>query len=130
MKTVDFSESGDPMKKWVADIREYAGPPHKPVFELETLLFSAFVATQAATHVITGSLKASGKTNTEFDGDEWEGSITYGGALWKVPIPGPANDPVEYAIYEMARGGDHDFFGPLVAYEGKIDEILLGYFEG
>jgi len=127
---VRLHESGQPVSKWAAAIENYAGPPHKPVGELEAMLASAFAETQAHTHVITGSLKASGKTNSEFDGDEWEGEISYGGALWKTPAPGPPNNPVDYAIYEMARGGDHDFFGPLVAYEGKVEQILLEYFDG
>lgn len=128
-RTLEFSESGDPIKNWVADMHELAGPPHKPVGELEAMLAAAFAETQAATHIITGSLKASGKTNSEFDGDEWTGEIIYGGALWKAAVPGPPNDPVDYAIYEMARGGDHDFYGPLVAYEGKVEQILTEYFE-
>lgn len=129
-RTIEFSESGGTVKQWAASIRNTAGPPHKPVKELELLLAAAFADTQAATHVITGSLKASGKTDSDFDGDEWSGTITYGGVLWKLPAPGPAHDPVVYAIYEMARGGDHDFFGPLVAYEGKVESIINSHFEG
>lgn len=129
-KRIEFSERGDPIKNWIAAMRDYAGPPHKPVHELELMLAAAFAETQAATHVITGSLKASGKTESDFDDDQWEGSISYGGVLWKAPAPGPANDPVDYAIYEMARGGDHDFFGPLVTYEGKVEQILVNWFDG
>lgn len=129
-KTITLNESGDPIKKWVADMKELAGPPHKPVGQLEAMLAAAFAETQAATHVITGSLKASGKTASDFDGDEWTGEITYGGALWKPAAPGPPNNPVDYAIYEMARGGAHDFFGPLVAYEGAVEQILVNYFKG
>jgi hypothetical protein len=127
---VKVTQHGDPIENWAASIRDTAGPPHRVVKDLELMLASAFEVTQAATHVITGSLKASGKTESDFDGDEWTGAITYGGALWSTPAPGPAKDPVVYAIYEMARGGDHDFFGPLVAYEGKVEDIINKHFKG
>lgn len=94
------------------------------------MLATGFAITQARTHVLTGSLKASGKTSTDFDGDEWTGEISYGGALWKTPAPGPPNNPVDYAIFEMARGGEHDFLAPLVEFEGVVEQILLEYFKG
>lgn len=118
------------MGRWAVAMRGYAGPPHKPVGKLEGVLAAAFAETQAATHILTGSLKASGKTDSDFDGDVWEGSITYGGVLWRAPFPGPANDPVDYAIYEMARGGDHDFFAPLAAFDGAVELILQEWFKG
>lgn len=128
--SVKFTESGDPIKNWVKSIKGTAGPPHKVVGELEALLQSAFAETQASTHVITGSLKASGKTETDFDGEEWSGAIEYGGILWKTAAPGPPNDPVDYAIFEMARGGEHDFFGPLVAYDSKVEDAIMKHFKG
>lgn len=118
------------IREWAQSMRETSEPPYVVVGELESMLASAFTLTQVATHVITGSLKASGKTESDFDGEVWTGQITYGGALWKTPAPGPPNDPVNYAIYEMARGGEHDFFGPLVVFEGRVEEILLNAFEG
>lgn len=124
-----FSQTGDVLKNWIADLKESAEPYEATVL-LEGVLQEAFADTQAATHVITGSLKASGKTDSDMDNDEWYGTIEYGGSLWSVPSPGPAKDPVEYAVYEMARGGDHDFFGPLVSYEGKVEEILVKHFKG
>lgn len=124
-----FSQTGDVLKNWIADLAESA-EPYEATVKLEGVLQAAFGETQAATHVITGSLKASGKTESDMHEDEWVGTIEYGGELWAVPSPGPARDPVDYAIYEMARGGDHDFFGPLVAYEGKIEEILVEHFKG
>lgn len=74
---------------------------------------------EAATHVETGSLSGSVKsTSTTNDAiDRWEGEIEVGGAS-----TGP-NNPVDYAIYEKARGvggaggpsdakGDHNFMAP------------------
>lgn len=97
-------------------------PPVKAIMALETLLTKTFAATQAATHIITTSLKQSGKTESDFDGSQWHGDISYGG-----PSGGP-NNPVDYAIYEMARGGHHDFFGPAYAAESEFEAILLEYF--
>lgn len=129
-RSLRLTEHGDAISNWEADISDLAGPPHKPVGELEAMLATAFAITQAKTHVLTGSLKASGKTNSEFEDDVWTGEISYGGVLWKTPSPGPPNNPVDYAIYEMARGGDHDFFAPLVAFDGVVEQILLDYFKG
>lgn len=122
------SEGKETIDKWIADLRELQVMPYKATVELEALLNAAFADTQARTHVLTGSLKASGKTDSDFDGDEWSGSITYGGELWRTPAPGPPNDPVVYAIYEMARGGEHDFFAGLPGFEDRVGDILNEFF--
>jgi len=66
-------------------------------------------ATQALVHVVTGSLRDSGKA-VPFDlfGDEFIGGLEYGGAS------GGPNNPVTYADLELSRGGSHDFLtGPV-----------------
>jgi hypothetical protein len=80
-------------------------PDARMVHLLNMVLDMAYVATQADVHVRTGSLKSSGKMsdNRDLETDSWEGELTYGG-----PSEGP-NNPVDYAIYEKARGGSHDF---------------------
>lgn len=96
-------------------------PDFKTRLALDTVLQLGFKETQAAVHIETGSLKDSGKVDSSTDKLEhkWEGEITYGG-----PSSGP-NNPVDYAIYEKARGvggaggpsdlkGDHDFISPLM----------------
>lgn len=98
-------------------IDDISGPPDFEVIGgLETAHAAAFADTQARVaspvnqHTDwfpTGSLKASARISTDFDGKVWEGTITYGG-----PTTGP-NNPVDYALYEAARGGVHDFFGGL-----------------
>ncbi len=95
-------------------------PDVKAQLALDTVLQLGYKETQAATHVETGSLKDSGKVDSSVNkiDKQWEGEITYGG-----PSSGP-NNPVDYAIYEKARGvggaggpsdvkGDHDFMSPL-----------------
>lgn len=98
--------------------------PMEAIFDLEGMAASGFAATQAATHIITGSLKASGKLSTNYDGKSWDMQVTYGGAA-----PGAVFDPVRYAIYERARGGAHDFMAPLNAYEPKVEDILNKHFD-
>lgn len=105
-------------------------PSYKVTSGLETVHRAVFVDTQARTHIITGSLKASGKSETDFDGETWTGKITYGGVLWKPAAPGPPNDPVDYAIYEMDRGGSHDFFGGIPSFAAQIDHIVDMGFPG
>lgn len=99
--------------------------PLSALSDLEGLAASAFADTQAATHVITGSLKISGKLSTDFDGRTWDMQITYGGSA-----PGAVFDPVRYAIYERARGGEHDFMAPITPYESKIEDVLNKHFDG
>jgi hypothetical protein len=82
-------------------------PDAKTSALLRAALEVAFANTQATVHVRTGSLRASGKTDADKDEfrSKWEGVITYGG-----PSSGK-NNPVDYAIYEKARGEEHNFLG-------------------
>jgi hypothetical protein len=128
---VTFLTSDDTLREIIGLMKETAGAPsYKVTGKLEAALQKVFMDTQERVHIITGSLKASGKTNTEFDGELWEGEIEYGGELWGPPSPGPPNDPVEYAIFEMARGGDHDFFGGIQQYEDDFEDAINEHFPG
>lgn len=82
-------------------------PTLKDKAYLDAVLETGFKMTQGAVHVITGSLKSSGKSSSHVRGKTWIGTISYGGVSLGV------NNPVTYAIYEKARDGDHDFFTPL-----------------
>lgn len=93
--------------------------PQKAKLYLDAVLASGFKSTQAAVHVITGSLKSSGKSSSEMHGDTWEGEISYGGVSLGI------NNPVTYAIYEKARDGDHDFFYPLHALDSLYVKAIL-----
>lgn len=110
----------EPMLSALSNI---ADAPDRAKAALDEVLGMAFEDTQAKTHVITGSLKASGKMEVSVDGDEWKGTITYGGASG-----GPIN-PVNYAIYEMARGGAHDFFGDFPVYEELMEQAVAEVIE-
>lgn len=78
-------------------------PDYKTKVAFSGVLREGYVGSQAIVHIETGSLKNSGKTKEKSSRRRWEGTLTYGG-----PSAG-VNNPVDYAIYELARGGDHDF---------------------
>jgi hypothetical protein len=92
---------------------------------LNAVLTSAFFATQAQVHVITGSLKGSGNASSEdshsggVEEGQWTGTIQYGG-----PSPGFIHDPVNYAAYEQARHGSHDFMAPFYAFQDAFIEAM------
>lgn len=124
-------DEGDVLEQWAVALESMAAPLHLPVGEIEVLFRAAFEATQAATHIITGSLKASGHTNTDVTENAWTGQIIYGGALFGAASPGPPHDPVDYAIYELARGGEHDFLAPAEAVfnDAAVSQIIDAYNE-
>lgn len=115
---------------WDAVDRELARLERMPTTEmthsLNAVLDFGFGLTQAAVHVETGALKASGKKETNKQGltHEWHGSITYGDST-----------AVDYAIYEKRRGvhwagasagkGDHDFMRPLEALHPMFVAAIL-----
>lgn len=106
-------------------VKRVGSPPKFPTIgALEQVTMQGLLATQAAVHIITGSLKASGRTETDFDGWTWEGAIVYGG-----PSGGAPNDPVDYAIYELARGGTHDWFSVLGGFEQQYLDAVEQHFE-
>ncbi len=79
-----------------------------PIDDLERLLAVQFAAAQAAVHVDTGSLRGSQEIDSDYLAGRWHGQISFGG-----PSPGFVNNPVDYAVYEAARGGAHDFTFPI-----------------
>lgn len=98
----------------------------KAVALLDTVLELAFEITQHDVHIDTTSLKGSGRHHSEVNRttQTWSGMITYGGVT-----TGPKN-PVNYAIYEKARGGTHDFFRGLDAlHEMFIAAVLEAMME-
>lgn len=102
---------------------------------LDGTLDSLAAEVVAATHVETGSLAGSVKANSNtVDAlDRWEGEIVVGGESTGI------NNPVDYAIYEKARGvggaggpsdakGDHNFMAPaeLTGEEKFGTAVLMG----
>jgi len=109
----------------IAELERLQKPGLKAVMRLEQVLAEVFTMSQTQVHVITGSLRGSGKTASDFDGEQWSGMASYGG-----PSPGFPNNPVEYAFYEWRRGGAHDFFGQAQLVGSKFsDAIIDGHLE-
>lgn len=96
----------------------------KDLLEFERILAQQFIATQEAVHVITGSLKSSGKMSSSGSKTHWEGTITYGG-----PSEGIHN-PVDYAEYERERGNYHDFLAPAEDSSNDYISAINAFFGG
>lgn len=103
------------------------GPGPATIAGLESVLAESFAETQMVVHIITGSLKASGKIESDYADDEWSGLISYGG-----PSPGSVYDPVRYAGYERGKGfgGIHDFLVPALAASGRYGEVIGNWLRG
>jgi hypothetical protein len=93
--------------------------------QFEAVLATQFIATQGHVHVITGSLRDSGKMDSEDNRVKWVGDIKYGGVA-----PGAVYDPVVYADEEYSRGGDHDFLAPAKERDGMYKEAMLDFLKG
>lgn len=97
----------------------FSKPNHLATLPLELVLAAGFAATQAHVHVISGRLKASGRTSSHFDGNTWEGAVEYGG---------PRESPAYYGIFELARGGTHDFLAPMDDLDSKFGDAFSEWF--
>lgn len=101
-------------------------PSWKTTGKLETVLASAYATTQARVHIITGRLKASGRTASDFTGKVWSGEVRYGG---------PKSTPAYYGIYEMHRKGvkpglgPHDFYDGLEVYDPQFVAAIDSHFD-
>lgn len=93
------------MSEWFGRLDSMLGPTVAQTAALDAAMVSAFETSQSLVHVITGSLRGSGKVDTRVEDEEWSGEITYGGSS-----PGYPNDPVEYTHHEYGRGGEHAAF--------------------
>lgn len=103
------------------DRLENLGSSEKMKFYLDEVLEIGFKKTQANVHIDTSSLKSSGKKKSKYTKTTktWTGEIRYGGPSLGI------NNPVTYAIYEKARGGDHDFFNGLSALHPLFVKAIL-----
>lgn len=85
---------------------------------LDTSLRTSFETTRAKVHVDTGKLKKSGKTKSRSTANQWVGQFSFTAKNKK---------GVTYGIYEIARGGGHDFFRDLVLLKPRfISAIVRG----
>jgi hypothetical protein len=100
--------------RWVEGLADMDSvePEAVEIWEQATEYF--YGRTQEAVHILTGDLKASGEYEIEPNGTTVEGVVSYG------------NEDVDYAIYELRRGGDHDFLnGAFADTEDHFKEEFL-----
>lgn len=112
------------------------------LMRMSSILSTQFAHTQAEVHVITGSLRASGKVDTPRREDGWEGVISYGGPS----ASGSVHNPVTYAREEQSRDGmpwpgsnlagrvsnDHDFMQWALdpEYDRAYIATVMAYLQG
>lgn len=89
--------------EWLDALDAHEGPGIETLLALQSTLAAGFAETQALVHVVSGSLKASGRMGTDTDDNSWTGEITYGG-----PAPGAPKPYVNYARKEFGRGEEHN----------------------
>lgn len=121
MKTVVWEVDMSEVNREIARLR---ATPYKAIIALEHTLHETLIATQADVHVITGSLKGSGTSESNYHDDVWTGHIEYGGRA-----PGFINNPVDYAFYEWRRGGTHDFFAAAEGFHGAFIDAIETHFD-
>lgn len=107
------------LREMTDSFRDVARPGFETTTKLESALDATFADTQERVHRITNTLALSGEPDTHFDGDTWSGEITYGSK--------PDHDAY-YAIYELARGGSHNFFAGTTDYESRFEEAIDDHF--
>lgn len=71
--------------------------------KLDRVLRRGLSDAQSIVHIDTSSLYQSGKVDSALYGKIYIGDIEFGG------FSGGVNNPVDYAIYELERGGGHNF---------------------
>ena len=101
------------------------GPTDQDLLQFEIVLAQQFQATQRAVHVITRSLKNSGKVKSSIRGNTWEGIISYGGRS-----EDSIHNPVDYAEYERERDGSHDFLAPAIGLGDGYVAAIYQFLEG
>lgn len=105
------------ISEWLLLVDKMIDAPHNATAGLERVLEDAFDHTQAQVHVLSGSLRASGRTSSDVTDAVWHGEISYGGSSSGYP-----NDPVVYEWFERRRGGSHDFMAGIEDYANDFIE--------
>lgn len=100
------------------------GLTYSDILRFESVLASQYTSTQRRVHVVTGSLKLSGKVESDATDNKWEGSISYGG------VSAGINNPVDYAEFERERDGSHDFLDPAVKMSDAYIAAMNAYLGG
>lgn len=73
-----------------------------------------FGYTQEFVHVLSGDLKATGRQEIHLEGSRVVATVEYG------------SDEVDYAQFEIDRGGEHDFMGRAWLSSQPVFEAVFG----
>lgn len=110
----------DDLAKWVNGLSDFEiGDPALEQWQQVADVF--FERTQRFVHIISGDLKTSGKEEVSVDRKTVNADTTYGGVFG-------TRGPVDYAVYELANGGAHDFFTR--ALTSTASEFQDGLYQG
>lgn len=107
------------VKPWLDALDAHIGPGSETVLALGAVLAAQFEQTQQYVHVVTGSLKASGRSKQRTNEDSWTGEIRYGGSA-----PGYPHPVVRYAEEEFTRGASHDAMRDIDLYSDLYERAL------
>lgn len=101
----------DGLDEWIDGLANMGTPGDDAVAEWREATEVFYDRTQAATHVLSGDLKASGRYDVRTEGRQIVGTVTYGGT-----------ELVDYAQWEFMRGGNHDAL--TVGFAQARDEFI------
>jgi len=81
-----------------------------------------FSHTQQYAHVLSGDMKSTGNLEVELgeSGLTIDADLSYGG-------PASSGEDVDYTVYELRRGGSHDFFARALKQSTSILEEGVGH---
>lgn len=86
----------DGLDRWIRGLDQLGEPDEAAEEVWRQVTDVMFDRSQARVHILTGDLKASGRSETRREGDRIVGEIEY---------------DADHAIYEFRRGGKHDALG-------------------
>ncbi|AMM44196.1 hypothetical protein BJD78_gp26 [Arthrobacter phage KellEzio] len=108
---------------WVSSFRHLENKPlpASVVREWRAANEVFFSNTQQAAHVLSGDMKRTGSLEVELheSGILIDADLSYGGMA-------PSGEDVDYTIYELRRGGSHDFFARGLRQSTRILEEGVG----
>ena len=117
------ASSNGGVRGWAREFGAVNQVPSKTVAALDAVLVQMLAETQIQVHVITGMLKSTGHWRRDLDGHTYSGEIVYG------PPTDGDEGPAYYAIYEMARGGHHDWYRTLPMFDPEIKAATMMGFD-
>lgn len=99
---------------WLASFARAADISVEAKVEWQQAMDILYGRSQELVHVVSGNLKASGRTDVVTEGLNVVGSLVYG------------DETVDYALAEISRGGSHDYLTPaMTATQGMFEMAMI-----